>query len=82
MSRCSYCDAPSSCGSPVLGVLACAAHAADAREVLCAVVRAGAGWSERQQRHRREFEAARLEAARARHRRELALAGDALEAEA
>jgi hypothetical protein len=49
----------------VLGVWACASHAGDAREVLCAVVRAGNAWSERQQQHRRE----------------LALAGDALEAE-
>jgi len=65
VSRCAYCEAPARHGSPVLGVWACASHAGDAREVLCAVVRAGNAWSERQQQHRRE----------------LALAGDALEAE-
>lgn len=82
MSRCSYCEAPARHGSPVLGVWACAAHAGAARETLTEAVRLASAWSKRQQHRRLALEAARLEAARAQHRRELARAGDALEAEA
>jgi len=81
-ARCSYCDAPSCHGSPVLGVWACAEHAADARAALTGAARLASLWSARQQERRLALEAARLEAARARHQREYARAGDALEAEA
>lgn len=77
MSRCAYCEAPARHGSPLIGVWVCAEHRGDCASTLAEAVRLASAWSKRQQ-HRRLA----LEAARAQHRRELARAGDALEAEA
>lgn len=82
MSRCAYCEAPASHGSPVLGVWACAEHRGDCASTLAEAVRLASRWSARQQQLRLAREAARLEAARAQHQRECARAGDALEVEA